>query len=36
LPDVLTRWQQRQGTELARDNTDQCFCLPKGDMVGND
>ena len=24
------------GTELARDRTDQSFCVPKGDIVGND
>jgi type I restriction enzyme M protein len=36
LPDVLTRWQQRNGTELARDRTEQSFCVPKGDIVGND
>jgi len=36
LPDVLTRWQQRNGTELTRDRTDQSFCVPKGDIVGND
>jgi len=36
LPDVLTRWSQRDGTELERDRTDQSFCVPKGDIVGND
>jgi type I restriction enzyme M protein len=36
LPDVLTRWSQRDDTELARDRTDQSFCVPKGDIVGND
>ena len=36
LPDVLTRWSKRVGTELERDRTDQSFCVPKGDIVGND
>jgi type I restriction enzyme M protein len=36
LPDVLTRWSQRDGSELERDRTDQSFCVPKGDIVGND
>jgi type I restriction enzyme M protein len=36
LPDVLTRWGQRDGSELERDRTDQSFCVPKGDIVGND
>ena len=36
LPDVLTRWQQRDDSELERDRTDQSFCVPKGDIVGND
>lgn len=36
LPDVLTRWCQRDSSELERDRTDQSFCVPKGDIVGND
>ena len=36
LPDLLLRWNQRDGTELERDRTDQSFCVPKGDIVGND
>jgi len=36
LPDVLERWGERDGTELNRDRTDQSFCVPKGDIVGND
>jgi type I restriction enzyme M protein len=36
LPDVLTRWSERTGTELARSRTDQSFCVPKADIVGND
>ena len=35
LPDVLARWTQRNSSELARDRTDQSFCVPKGDIVGN-
>jgi type I restriction enzyme M protein len=35
LPDVLARWGQREGLELERDRTDQSFCVPKGDIVGN-
>ena len=36
LPDVLQRWGQRHDGELARDRTDQSFCVPKGDIVGYD
>jgi type I restriction enzyme M protein len=36
LPDVLERWRQRDGSERGRDRTDQSFCVPKGDIVGND
>jgi type I restriction enzyme M protein len=36
LPDVLTRWNQRNGSELERGRTKQSFCVPKGDIVGND
>ena len=36
LPDVLERWRKRDGSELERDRTDQSFCVPKGDIVGND
>ena len=35
LPDVLVRWRQRDESELERDRTDQSFCVPKGDIVGN-
>ena len=35
LPDVLSRWRQRDDAELTRDRTDQSFCVPKGDIVGN-
>ncbi|KQQ45258.1 DNA methyltransferase [Duganella sp. Leaf126] len=36
LPDLLTRWRQRGDSELARGRTDQSFCVPKCDIVGND
>ena len=36
LPDVLARWFERGGSEADRLRTDQSFCVPKGDIVGND
>jgi type I restriction enzyme M protein len=36
LPDVRVRWRQRDASELERDRTDQSFCVPKLDIVGND
>ena len=36
LPDVLARWGERDSGELKRDRTDQSFCVPKGDIEGND
>lgn len=33
LPDVLTRWQQRSGSELDRQRTDQSFCVPKAGIA---
>lgn len=33
LPDILTRWQQRDGTELDRALTAQSFCVPKADIA---
>ena len=36
LPDVLARWKQRKGAERERARTDQSFCVPKGEIVGND
>jgi type I restriction enzyme M protein len=35
LPDVLQRWQQREGAELKRGRTEQSFCVPKADIAGN-
>ncbi len=36
LPDALARWRERDGSELVRTRTDQSFCVPKADIVGND
>ena len=36
LPDLLARWRERDGVELRRDRTDQSFCVPNADIVGND
>jgi type I restriction enzyme M protein len=33
LPDVLTRWTNRDGSELERARSDQSFCVPKADIV---
>jgi type I restriction enzyme M protein len=33
LPDVLTRWNRRNGTEQERPRTEQSFCVPKSDIV---
>ena len=33
LPDVLKRWQQRDGTERQRVRTEQSFCVPKADIA---
>ena len=33
LPDVLTRWAQREGTERQRSRTSQSFCVPKADIA---
>ena len=35
LPDVLTRWAQRNGTERDRPRTAQSFCVPKADIEAN-
>nr|WP_314625334.1 class I SAM-dependent DNA methyltransferase [uncultured Janthinobacterium sp.] len=36
LPDALARWRLRDSSELERGRTDQSFCVPKGDIVGNE
>ena len=33
LPDVLARWNRRNGTEQERARTEQSFCVPKADIV---
>lgn len=33
LPDVLTRWMQRDGSERERPRTAQSFCVPKADIA---
>ncbi|TRV79386.1 SAM-dependent DNA methyltransferase [Streptomyces sp. 130] len=33
LPDVLRRWQLRNGSEQQRDRTEQSFCVPKADIA---
>ena len=33
LPDILARWEQRDGTERERSRTAQSFCVPKADLV---
>ena len=33
LPDALSRWTNRTGSEVDRSRTDQSFCVPKVDIV---
>ncbi|NUO83470.1 SAM-dependent DNA methyltransferase [candidate division KSB1 bacterium] len=33
LPDVLARWQEREGKERQRSRTAQSFCVPKTDIA---
>ena len=33
LPDILTRWQDRDGAEREQPRTAQSFCVPKADVV---
>jgi type I restriction enzyme M protein len=33
LPDILGRWQQREGSERKRPRTAQSFCVPKADLA---
>ena len=35
LPDVLSRWAQRDGSERQRPRTAQSFCVPKADIAAN-
>ncbi len=36
LPDALTRWQERDRSELERPSTEQSFCVSKADIVASD
>jgi type I restriction enzyme M protein len=36
LPDILARWQEREGNERKRPRTAQSFCVPKADLVAQD
>ncbi len=36
LPDVLSRWQERDGAELERAATEQSFCVSQADIAAND
>lgn len=33
LPDMLARWQERDGAERSRSRTDQSFCVSKAEIV---
>jgi type I restriction enzyme M protein len=35
LPDVLTRWRERDDGECDRERTTQSFCVPKADIEAN-
>lgn len=35
LPDILTRWTEREGDELKRERTEQSFCVPRTDIAAN-
>ena len=36
LPDVLTRWSERESDELKRERTAQSFCVPKSEIADED
>lgn len=36
LPDVLARWNRRDGTERERARTEQSFCVPKADIAAQE
>ncbi|MGO1056956.1 type I restriction-modification system subunit M [Crossiella sp. CA198] len=36
LPDVLRRWNLRNGSEQERSRTEQSFCVPKADIAAQD
>lgn len=33
LPDLLVRWQRRNGTEQSRERTEQSFCVPRAEIA---
>ena len=35
LPDVLMRWEERNGAERERARTAQSFCVPKAEIAGD-
>ena len=35
LPDVLMRWEERNGGERERPRTAQSFCVPKAEITGD-
>lgn len=35
LPDVLTRWKERNDVERANSRTAQSFCVSKGELISN-
>ena len=35
LPDVLTRWRERDGAEIERSPSEQSFCVSKADIAAN-
>ena len=35
LPDVLSRWEERTGTERSNPRTAQSFCVPKDEITAN-
>ena len=36
MPDILARWQQRDGTERNNPKTAQSFTVEKADLIAND
>jgi type I restriction enzyme M protein len=36
LPDILARWQKREGSERKRARTEQSFCVSKADIAAED
>ena len=36
IPEALSRWKKRDGTELKRARTEQSFCVPRADIAAAD